>query len=208
MTLDSRFSIIDARRYPESSIQKISSPPAFSAPNEESEPEAEPAKTWLDELVDILDAELHQYRELLRLLHAQRESFATKKINSFEEISKRQETVALKIKTLEEARKSVASRLAQFFGVPGEGLTLARLATLVDKRYSEKCATYQEEIILLIRELEELRESNAYLMQQALHYVNGVLRIFASTHTTDLAYSNNGQLEHKTEKGKHVSGWG
>ena len=165
-------------------------------------------KTWLDELVEILDAELYQYRELLRLLYAQRESFAASDINSFEEMTKQQETLVLKIKTLEEARRSIVSRLAQHFGVPREGLTLAKLATLVDKQYSQKCETYQKEIISLTRELGDLRESNAYLMQQALHYVSGVLRIFASAHTTGIAYSSNGQLEHKAGKGKRVPGWG
>ena len=100
-------------QYPESSIQKISLPRSSPVLTGGSEREAEPVKTCLDELVEILDAELYQYRELLRLLHAQRKSFATKEISSFEEISKHQETVALKIKTLEEARKAIAD------GLPG-----------------------------------------------------------------------------------------
>ena len=192
-----------------SDIQESSSSYPPSVPDREKKRQgAECVGTWLNELVEILDAELCQYRELLRLLYAHRESFTASDIASFEEITKQQETVVLKVKTLEEGRRSIASRLAQHFGVPREGLTLAKLATLVDTQYSEKCETYQKEIIYLTKELGDIRESNAYLMQQALHYVSGVLRIFASDHTTDIAYSGNGQLEHKVEKGKRVSGWG
>ena len=164
----------------------------------------------LEELVRILDAELDQYRELLYLLRAQREHFTVCNITSFEEISKRQETVVLKIKTLEEARKSIVRSIAQYFDIPHEGITLAKLAGLVDKPYSERCIAYQEETLSLIRDLESLRESNAYLIQHTLHYVSGVLKIFASSNwssVADSAYSNNGQLEHKTEKGKHIRGW-
>ena len=162
----------------------------------------------LEELAGILDVELDQYRHLLSLLRTQREHFTTGDIKSFEEVSKQQGTVILKIKTLEEARKSIVSRLSQYFDVPQEGFTLAKLAALVDNPYSESCAAYQREILSLVRELANLRESNAYLIQHALHYVSGVLKIFASAHTIDPAYSDNGQLEHKTKKGKYISRWG
>ena len=72
----------------------------------------------LEELVRILDVELDQYHSLLDMLYAQREHFAAGNIGPFEEISKRQETVVLKIKTLEEARKSIVNQLAQYFGIP------------------------------------------------------------------------------------------
>lgn len=203
-----RFSILNKRRNLESNVQGNSPVQLPSVPADGSHQEIEHTEILLDELVEILDAELYQYRDLLRLLQAQRESFAASDISSFEENSKQQGTVVLKIKTLEEARKSIVSRLAKYFNLPPEVLTLARLATLVDSQYGERCSAYQKEILSLIKELEDLRENNAYLMKQALHYVSGVLRIFASTHTTDFAYSNNGQLEPKTKKGKYLSGWG
>lgn len=197
MTSDSQFSILAAQRQnPTSTLI------------EAGEKQSGRVEIALAELVEILDAELYQYRELLRLLQAQRESFAANDIGSFEEISKQQGTAVLKVKTLEEARKSIVSRLAQYLGVSGEALTLAKLATLVDERYSKQCAARQKEILFLIKELESLKENNAYLMQQALHYVSGVLRIFASAHNTDYSYSNNGQPEYQSRKGKYVSGWG
>jgi flagellar biosynthesis/type III secretory pathway chaperone len=162
----------------------------------------------LEELAGILDVELEQYRNLLSLLHVQREYFAAGDIASFEEISKKQGTTILKIKTLEEARKSIVSRIVEYFDVPQDEFTLAKLADLVDSPHSELCAAYQQEILSLVRELESIRESNAYLIQHALHYVSGVLKIFAAADKTDPAYSNNGKLEHKTKKGKYLSGWG
>jgi len=209
LTSDSRFSVPDGQsKDSESSVQKGSKLRHISASAEGCQDGAEYVETALAELVEILDAELYEYRELLNLLQIQRESFAASDLASFEETSKRQGTVVLKVKTLEEARKSIVSRLAQYYDIPSERLTLGRLATLVDEQYSEQCTEYQQDILSLIKDLENLRESNAYLIQQALHYVSGVLRIFASTNSTDFAYSNDGQQEHKPKKGKRVSGWG
>ena len=161
----------------------------------------------LQELVRVLDGELEQYRDLLGLLCAQREHFAAGDIKSFEENGKQQETAVLKIKILEEARKSIVSNLARYAGIPHEGVTLKKLAALVDSPNSERYISYQREIISLVRELESLKESNAYLIQHALRYVSGVLSIFASAHATDPEYSSSGHLEQKAEKGKCVSGW-
>lgn len=162
----------------------------------------------LDELIGILDMELSQYSELIRLLRAQREQFTAGDIIAFEETSKQQDTIILKIKTLEEGRKSTVSRIAQCFGISSEDFTLSKLANIVDSPYKEKCMICREEILSIIKELENSRESNVYLIQHALHFVSGVLKIFASAHSADFEYSNEGQIEHKIEKGRYISGWG
>lgn len=163
-------------------------------------------ESLLEDLVRILDIELEQYRNLMDMLRTQRKQFATGDIGSFEEIGKQQETVILKIKTLEEARKSIVSQLAQCFSVNQEQFTLTKLEELVDDHYSERCSVLRKEILSIIRNLENLRESNAYLIQHALHYVSGVLKIFASSQNNN--YSNTGKIEEKQESGKYISGWG
>ena len=150
----------------------------------------EGVESLLEELVGVLDVELDQYRDLLDMLYAGRGHFAMGDIRSFQEISERQETAVLKIKTLEQARRSIVGSLAQYFDIPHEGFTLAKLATLVDSPYSEQCAAYQRDILALIGELEGLRESSVYPIQHALHYDIGILRIFASARATDFPYSN------------------
>ena len=156
------------------------------------QPREQCVESLLQEFVGILEVELDQYRDISCLLRAQREGFALTHFRSFEDGRKRQETVVLRIKTIEEARKSIVTRLSKHFDISRDEFNLPRLATLVDGPYSEQCWTYQEEILSLIRELEDLRESNAYLIQHALHYVSGVLRIFASASATDFACLGNG----------------
>ena len=185
-------------------------PPHFPSSDsvEEDQRESEALGNLMQELAGILEVEIDQYCDLLRLLRDQREKIIAADIRSVEEIIKRQETAILKIKTLEEARRCLVSRLAQYFDSSSEEFTLVELADMVDRPYSEWFTAYQKEIVSLIRELENVRESNAYLIQQGLHYVNGVLKIFASVRSTDLAYSRSGELEREKKKGKYVSGWG
>ena len=159
-------------------------------------------------LLEILCNELSQYRILIDMLLEQRKFFSERSIQFLEELVKEQGTTILKIKTLEEARKSVVSQLSQFFGISQEGLTLSKLADLVSDPYSKHLSTFCDEINSIISDLENIKESNSYLIQHALHYVSGVLRIFASSHSQNVKYSNNGQLEQGQGKGKFVSSWG
>ena len=185
-------------------------PKHFASSNsvEEDQRESEALSNLMQELAGILEVEIDQYCDLLHLLRNQREKIIAADVRSVEEIIKRQETVVLKIKTLEEARRCLVSRLAQYSDSSSEEFTLVELADMVGRPYNEWFTAYQKEIVSLIGELENLRESNAYLIQQGLHYVNGVLKIFASVQSTDLAYSRNGKLEQEKKRGKYVSGWG
>jgi flagellar biosynthesis/type III secretory pathway chaperone len=159
-------------------------------------------------LLEILYNELSQYRILIDMLIEQRKCFSERSIEVFEEIIKKQGTTILKIKTLEEARKSVVSQLSQFLGISQEDITLSKLADLVSEPYSRHLSTFCDEINSIISDLENIKESNSYLIQHALHYVSGVLKIFASSHSQNVKYSNNGQLEQGQGKGKFVSSWG
>jgi hypothetical protein len=98
--------------------------------------------------------------------------------------------------------------LSQWLGIPPEELTLSGLADLMDDPYKGQLIILREDIKSTIKNLENIKESNAYLVQHALHYVSGVLRIFASSQSQNLRYSNDGQLEQDQGKGKYVSGWG
>jgi hypothetical protein len=162
----------------------------------------------MGDLIEILENELEHYRILVNMLINQRKCFADGNIASFEEINKQQGTMVLKIKTLEEARKSAIFQLSQWLGLPQEGLTLSKLSDLMDDPYKIQLDILRDDIQSTIKNLENLRESNAYLVQHALHYVSGVLRIFVSSRSSNIKYSNNGQLEYNQKTGKLVSGWG
>ena len=164
-------------------------------------------KSLQTELSGVLSAELDQYRDLLGLLEAQRKHFTSGNIKAFEENSRQQGTVVLKIKTFEEARKSIVRSISELLKISPEDFTLTQLAALVDEPYSSQCILYQREILAIIADLESIRESNAYLVQHALHYVSGVLKTFASNCVAEHTYSKNARIERDTEKGKFVSGW-
>jgi len=144
-------------------------------------------RTLLSDLMEVLHKEIDQYRNLMDLLKIQREYLSVYDIDSSAEMSKRQETVILSIKMLEEGRKAVVSRIAQYLDVPLEQVSLAELSMLTDKSCEQRCPVcqrkmlpHQREIISLIDGLESLRLVSAILIQQELRSTNQVLRIFAS----------------------------
>lgn len=138
-------------------------------------------QSLLAEMLKVLGLEFRQYRNLLDLLHDQRNCFSSGDIESFEGIGKQQETTILKIKMLEEARRPIVSRLAHYYGIPSDECTLAMLTTLVDGPYRRRIVRCRNEAQSIIGQLEAARDGNAYLIRQMLHHVTSVLRIFTSS---------------------------
>jgi len=168
----------------------------------------ETLKNLLNELSGVLEVEIDQYQECLDLLHKQQEKIVAGDSSGVEKIGKKQDTLILKIKTLEEGRKSIVLQLAQYFDTSAREFNLTKLIRLVGNPYSERFIAYQKQILYLIKKLECLRESNTYLLQNALHYINGILKIFASFDTIETAYSKEGLLEFNLERVRRISEWG
>jgi len=168
----------------------------------------ETLKNLLNELSGVLEVEIDQYQECLDLLHKQQEKIVAGDSSGVEKIGKKQDTLILKIKTLEEGRKSIVLQLAQYFDTSAREFNLTKLTRLVRNPYSERFIAYQKQILYLIKKLECLRESNTYLLQNALHYINGILKIFASFDTIETAYSKEGLLEFNLERVRRISEWG
>jgi hypothetical protein len=137
-------------------------------------------QSLLAEMLKVLNLEFRQYHNLLDLLHDQRNCFSSGDIESFERIGKQQETTVLKIKMLEEARKHIVSRLAHYYGISSDECMLAKLTKLVDGPYSRQISQCRNEAQSILEQLETARDSNAYLIRHTLHYITGVLKIFAS----------------------------
>ncbi len=158
----------------------------------------------LKDLIGILGTEIALYNELIETLQDQRNYFRS--ISDLEEITKKQGTTILKIKTLEEARKSVVSHIAKYFNIPEESATLTNISKLIEQPYKGQLYTYQQSILSIIKDLENLKDGNSYLIQHALKYVSAILRIFAFSQ--DYKYTNSGQIKSRNDPGKHISGWG
>ena len=166
----------------------------------------ESLENLLNELSGVLEVEIDQYQECMNLLNEQQEKIIAGDSDAIEEIGKKEDTIILKIKTLEEARKSIVLQLAQYLKISVRELNLARLAILTENPYSERYTAYRRQILYIIRNLESLRGSNTYLIHNALHYINGILKIFASVHTIGASYSKKGLLKFSSESGKNISG--
>ena len=143
-------------------------------------------RSLLRDLMEVVHREISQYRKLMDLLQVQREYLSAYNADSSAEMGKRQETVVLSIKMLEEGRKAVVSRMGQYLDIPIEQISLAELSMSADKSCIRKCPVCQEnmlshqrEIISLIGELESFGSGITGSIQQELHYTNQVLRIFA-----------------------------
>lgn len=164
-------------------------------------------QTQVLNLTNILETEVQLYQDLLKMLHEQRKCFSVGDIAGFEEINKQLGTIVLKIKTLEEARKATVQQIAKRLNISQDEPTISKLAELVGSPHDVKLLQLRRKINLMVKELNNIKEGNAYLIQHALRYVSGVLKIFAFD-SEDHRYQRNGKLDSKIPKGRMISSWG
>lgn len=164
-------------------------------------------RTQVLNLVNVLETEIQLYQDLLEMLHKQRKCFSSGDIAGFEEINKQLGTVVLKIKTLEEARKAIVQQFAKRLNISQDEPTISKLAEFVGEPYDVKLLQLRKKINFMVKELNSVKEGNAYFIQHALRYVSGVLKIFAFD-SEDHRYQRNGKLENNIPKGRMISSWG
>lgn len=134
----------------------------------------------LDKLLEILSRELRCYGELAELLSEERDLLSSDDPKKLEELVKRQETIVLELRALEEAKLPLMRKIAGMKGLSSARPTLSQLADLLEEPYGSIISGYVERIRSLLSEIEELNAGNSYLTSKALEFVDGALRMLSS----------------------------
>jgi flagellar biosynthesis/type III secretory pathway chaperone len=135
----------------------------------------------LGKFLEILSREVECYSTLVELLQEERRYIASNDVDRLNEVLKRQNTVILEIKALEEARRALMRKFSEILDLPFEELTLMRLTDVVDEPYSEILSRYGDLIDELTVKIQELNADNSYLIDKSIEYIVGALHIFVST---------------------------
>ena len=154
-------------------------------------------KRLLEDLSQVLNAELSQYRRLLQLSCQEQEFIVTCQIDELMDITRVQETLALELKMLEEARLILVSKLSMTLEILPEELTLTRLIELVEEPYATDYAAFRQEAISLVRELQNVNSQNAYLIGRSVEYISGELKIFSALSPSQ-TYLNTGEVSYNS----------
>ncbi|MDA8389114.1 MAG: flagellar protein FlgN [Nitrospiraceae bacterium] len=126
-----------------------------------------------EKIKEILEQQVGQYKELLELLQKERLCLMDLDWEGVRELSKRKDTVVLKLRLLEQERVRLVEGLPISGGCAGEGLLSLR--ELEAKTGDAAFLTLRSQLICLLQSISELNEFNRILIDRTLVVVNGSL---------------------------------
>lgn len=138
-------------------------------------------------LIDILRSEKEAYQRLLGLAKSEQELIVKGKAEELLAVIKTMEHQILLVGDLEKRRLAL---LGESTGQPlfQRSLELSSVIENIDRRYAGDVKGLREEILLIIKELDEVNQANAGLIKRNIDYTDFLLG--AMVHDENQTYSN------------------
>ncbi len=147
-------------------------------------------------LLKLLTQKAVLYEEFIALLKTEWSVVTEHTLENLQEILKRKETLVLKMQTLEDNREKVIEEMAGTLGLPGEELTLKRLAETHSSPYSEKLIQCRNRLLSHIETIQSLNEKNKNLISRSSQSLQKSLSfIYKVDGDTGGSYHSNGKIQ-------------
>lgn len=125
----------------------------------------------MNELKNVLKAQINAYDELVTILQREREALITFSPDEIEALSKEKDMIIMKIKLFDEERIKLLSIISSNF-CNGEPVTLSKLVEITN---DEEYRDLGLKIISLIQTVAELNEFNKILIEKSSRHIKSFL---------------------------------
>jgi hypothetical protein len=146
-------------------------------------------KEEIQNLIEIVDEEVKEFREFLGSLTCQAEHLTAGDFSSFEKSVISQEGASERLSMLERERQEVTSSLAEKLNLEPRGLDLATVAQLVEVSQSTRLRELYGTLLNLFLKIEEARATNELLIQESVKLMQNTLSEPDRCHLPDPAES-------------------
>jgi len=148
-------------------------------------------------LYRVLSSELKCYETVLSLVRNEKEAIVNDNIEELIEITKKQEEIILKIKSLEKKREALIIKLDRQsqINLSYNEFSLNRLAELVDEPYSSQYIKLRKEMKDLLDEIRKINERNLQIIQKSMNTFNTTIELFLSELNPAQTYSRSGKID-------------
>jgi hypothetical protein len=160
----------------------------------------------LTSLNDCIDRQLILYRKLLDLFHLERRAILESDLDALNQAVMDKEIVLQRIRREELQRKQVADKIATLLELPPESLTITRLSKRVPEPHASDMKRRGGELQALIETIQVESERNRSLCLQALHFVNGSLKMLTTLTRPNQVYHATGRVQNEGRIGRMLSG--
>lgn len=126
---------------------------------------------YIKDLIQILKEEISVYHQVLEVLRQEKTSLVHLVIDEIYSTANEKELLAVRIKSLEEARKVVLEKISVQIGINKEVLTISFLATLFDEPESSQLLSFKNVLLGLINEVTALNAENNIYLENSIRLV-------------------------------------
>ncbi len=136
----------------------------------------------MDNLLNVLNTEEKEYRQLIELAQKKRQVIISANIPELEAVTEEEQFIADKLHNLEIKRTGILGDMAVVLGQNKEEMSIERMISLLDKQPREQ-KKLKESRIRLREALDEMKTwnyQNKVLLEQALELVEFDLTLFKS----------------------------
>ena len=135
-----------------------------------------------DRIKDVLEQQIREYKELLDLLHKERAHLIELDWEAVKELSKRKDTVVLKLRLLEQERIRLVEDFSLSISTRDDQAGPLSLHELEARTGDAAFQTLRSRLICLLQSISELNEFNRILIDRSLAVVNGSLETIGIGH--------------------------
>jgi len=157
------------------------------------------AKTHIlfKDLYGLLSTQFKWYKVLLNLVKDEREAIVNDDVEELIIITEEQEDIISTIKSLEDARKSLISKLdlQPNINLSDDELSLSQIAEFADMPYSSKFMKLRRRMKELLIEIRKINERNLQIVERSMDTFNTTIELLLSELSPSLTYSKSGKLE-------------
>lgn len=134
-----------------------------------------------ESLIDLLSQEQAIYNEMAGLLDSEREAMLTMATERLDAIVSCKETLALRLKALDESRKMLASRLGNVQGLPPDQVTITKLSETAPSSVAERLRRTGAQLRETVERCRVINQFNARAAIRGVEMVSGAIEQLITT---------------------------
>ena len=137
-----------------------------------------------DELLAVLTREIDLYSQVLNLVEEERQALTLGSPDRVLDVVRRKDTLLLQIRTVDESRDLICTRLARQWGIARKALTLSEIVERCDGPTATRMSDARKRLRDCVDSLGKAGRSNAALCHSGIETIRRVIEGLASSSET------------------------
>jgi hypothetical protein len=151
-----------------------------------------------NKLTDIVSREVKQFELFLKLLTEQQNYLVANDLDNLNRVVKEQEETILVTRELERNRIKVIAEISEIINDDPNNMTLSRITRNLAQPQARKLEKMQKALTDLHAKINRVKSKNEFLIKKSMEYIEGTVRLLASSGTEMPTYGDGNAKEQKS----------